>query len=230
MDIYDDDEKDDKKREGSTSREKANAKTPKKQKTSPKKKAQDASVSGKKKAKEEAVASCSSDEEDITPEIKQQAKKYALIRKNSKGRFKWDEQMPKVEKEERGPVRRYAKKHYLPEVKMVTVKDRHNEDIKCPIFPANTVIAEVQLPKKQWDDSDYDQFKWLDQHVVDNLKKEIPDFDPETRMANGKKYTWHHHHEEGKMQLVENGIHSMTQHSGGREIWAAERTSPFDNL
>lgn len=185
-----------------------------------KKKAEDA----KKKAREKVLASCSKDEEELPENLKKAAEQYARIRKSSKGRFKWNEQMPDVDEDDRPSVRRYAKANLLPEVPMVTVKDRHGKDIKCPTFPPDTIILELILPKEKWDESDYDQFKYLDEQV------KLKGFDAETRMYNGKKYTWHHHQDEGKMQLVENGIHSMTQHSGGREIWAAERVNPFEGL
>ena len=41
-------------------------------------------------------------------------------------------------------------------------------------------------------------------------------------LLNGKKlanYTWHHHEETGKLQLVDRKIHRMTGHTGGRAIW-----------
>lgn len=177
----------------------------------------------RKKARDKAISSCSGDEE-ISDALKEQAEKYASIRKSSKGRFKWNDQMPDVDKDDQPIVRRYAKANLLPEVPMVTVKDRNGEDIKCPVFPDDTIIVDIKLPPEKWDDSDYEQFKYLDEQV------KLDGFDSETRMFKGKKYTWHHHQDPGRMQLVENGIHSMTQHSGGREIWAAERTSPFDGM
>ena len=169
----------------------------------------------KEKASEKAVGSC--------PKVKAWAEQYAAIRNSSKAKFEWS-QMPEVPEDKRAEVRRYARENGLiPNVKKVTVKDRHGKDIKCPIFPPSSIVAEVQLPKEKWDDSDYEQFKYLDQQVSEKMKKEVPGFIPGARIYNGKKYTWHHHHEPGKMQLVENGIHSATQHSGGREIWASER-------
>ncbi len=37
-----------------------------------------------------------------------------------------------------------------------------------------------------------------------------------------KRYTWHHHQgpPDGKMQLVEFGVHNATNHKGGRTTWA----------
>lgn len=33
-------------------------------------------------------------------------------------------------------------------------------------------------------------------------------------------YDWHHHEEAGRMQLIEEEVHSKTGHTGGRAIWA----------
>ncbi len=33
-------------------------------------------------------------------------------------------------------------------------------------------------------------------------------------------YTWHHHEEPGRMQLVDALVHMKTGHTGGREIWS----------
>ncbi|MDX2248301.1 MAG: HNH endonuclease [Bacteroidia bacterium] len=32
-------------------------------------------------------------------------------------------------------------------------------------------------------------------------------------------YTWHHHHDYGRMQLVEDEVHSKTGHTGGFSLW-----------
>jgi predicted ribonuclease toxin of YeeF-YezG toxin-antitoxin module len=37
-----------------------------------------------------------------------------------------------------------------------------------------------------------------------------------------KDYTWHHHQEQGKMELVEKEIHAQTGHTGGMKIWGTE--------
>ncbi|WP_246333761.1 HNH endonuclease [Thermoactinomyces mirandus] len=36
-------------------------------------------------------------------------------------------------------------------------------------------------------------------------------------------YTWHHHQDEGKMQLVKTRVHGNIRHTGGRQIWAGGR-------
>jgi len=37
-----------------------------------------------------------------------------------------------------------------------------------------------------------------------------------------KGYTWHHHQDYGRMQLVKTSIHSKTGHTGGWSIWGRE--------
>ncbi|WP_312853843.1 HNH endonuclease [Thermoactinomyces mirandus] len=37
-------------------------------------------------------------------------------------------------------------------------------------------------------------------------------------------YTWHHHQDKEKMQLVKTGVHGNTKHTGGRQIWAGGRS------
>lgn len=34
-----------------------------------------------------------------------------------------------------------------------------------------------------------------------------------------KGYTWHHHQDFGRMQLVESKVHSQTGHTGGFSLW-----------
>jgi hypothetical protein len=36
-------------------------------------------------------------------------------------------------------------------------------------------------------------------------------------------FTWHHHQDEGKMQLVKTGVHGYVRHTGGRQIWGGGR-------
>ena len=34
-----------------------------------------------------------------------------------------------------------------------------------------------------------------------------------------KDYTWHHHQDRGRMQLVERSVHEKTGHTGGFALW-----------
>ncbi len=65
-------------------------------------------------------------------------------------------------------------------------------------------IREIQLPKSLWNKTDAVQFRWLDNQIG----------------GRPKGYTWHHNEAAGKMQLVEFGVHNITNHNGGRTTWA----------
>ncbi len=51
----------------------------------------------------------------------------------------------------------------------------------------------------------------------------LNDFDAANKAAGYKSkpkgYTWHHHQSRGRMQLVEENIHSQTGHTGGFSLW-----------
>ncbi|WP_052948087.1 HNH endonuclease [Aneurinibacillus tyrosinisolvens] len=56
-------------------------------------------------------------------------------------------------------------------------------------------------------------------HLKDEIgltDEEIEDLEFSGELEN---YTWHHHQEPGKMQLVDSNIHSKTGHTGGYKIW-----------
>ncbi len=36
------------------------------------------------------------------------------------------------------------------------------------------------------------------------------------------RFTWHHHQETGRMQLVEYEVHRQTGHTGGYKIWGKD--------
>lgn len=90
-----------------------------------------------------------------------------------------------------------------------------------PKFPKKYIKADhKRLPRRLWNASDRAQFRWLNK----NLAKKNKNYDPKTQTFKNdpkkKKYTWHHHQNSGRMQLVEFGAHSSTSHNGGRTTWA----------
>jgi hypothetical protein len=90
-----------------------------------------------------------------------------------------------------------------------------------PKFPKKFIKADhKRLPKALWKAKDPKQFKWLN----DDLAKRNKNYDPDTQTFKNdpkkKKYTWHHHQDKGRMQLVEFGAHSSTSHNGGRTTWS----------
>ncbi|WP_206093783.1 HNH endonuclease [Paludifilum halophilum] len=76
-------------------------------------------------------------------------------------------------------------------------------------------------------DSDYRQFKESTRQLKEEFNKNptLKSKFNEEQLAIEKEedripgFTWHHHQEEGKMQLVPTNIHSRTGHTGGRDIW-----------
>ena len=76
--------------------------------------------------------------------------------------------------------------------------------------------------------SDKEQFTECNRQLQEHITKN-PDtaesFSSEQleQIRNGDTpdgYSWHHHEELGKMQLVKSDVHALTGHTGGRSIWA----------
>jgi hypothetical protein len=202
------------KRKRSESSEKP--KKPAAPKKAKKESAKEASDAGKEKAKEEAVVVCAKKAKKV-PVLVQ---KYADAVNNSGGVVRWDEITgEKLTGQERSDIRNKARTlGLIPEVPMVVVDDRNGNPIECPVFPAKCVATTIILPPEQFGTKDSEQFEYLNELVkVKGFNAEDQSVTDEE--GNVKRYTWHHHHDSGKMQLVECGIHSATKHKGGREIW-----------
>lgn len=94
-------------------------------------------------------------------------------------------------------------------------------------FPIFEPVAEVKIDKSLYLQKDTAQFKkateLLQQEINKNteLKKHFTEMQLK-QISKGKKpkgFTWHHHQNEGIMQLVDADIHGKTGHTGGRNIW-----------
>lgn len=98
---------------------------------------------------------------------------------------------------------------------------------------------ELKLPEETWFKSDVVQFRALNRKVYQraqsdpNLKEQFTDEELE-KLKNGEninRFTWHHHQQPGKMQLVLRDVHGQVRHTGGREIWGGgeeRRTGKLD--
>jgi HNH/ENDO VII superfamily nuclease len=88
------------------------------------------------------------------------------------------------------------------------------------------VALELQLPPELWNASDAQQFRWLNEHAFGSEDGQVKIFpwDKDMKGVGGDVpphgYTWHHHQQPGRMQLVPFGVHGAVQHSGGRQVWA----------
>jgi A nuclease of the HNH/ENDO VII superfamily with conserved WHH len=129
--------------------------------------------------------------------------------------WRWDGIKKGLNRSERKAVREAALKGKLiPKIPVDTNG--------FPAFPKKYIKDDnTSLPKNMWKNtSDSKQFTWLN----NNLESKNPDYDAKTQTfrsdSDKKKYTWHHHQDNGRMQLVEFGIHNATNHNGGRTTWA----------
>jgi hypothetical protein len=95
------------------------------------------------------------------------------------------------------------------------------------VFPQFDSIFDVQLPENMYLDTDYRQFSYANQQLKEAIQQ-----NPELakrfnalqleQIKEGETpdgFTWHHSEEVGKLQLVDERIHALTGHTGGRNIW-----------
>ena len=95
-----------------------------------------------------------------------------------------------------------------------------------PDFSENCRL-ETHLPDDQYKANDYQHFKYCNEQLsqaYENGSLNIEQFTDRQleQIRNGDKpegYTWHHHEEPGRMQLVDSEIHAKTPHTGGRSLW-----------
>jgi A nuclease of the HNH/ENDO VII superfamily with conserved WHH len=127
----------------------------------------------------------------------ERADKYAELVKSNEP-WKWNEINKKLTFNEKQAIKELAvEKGLVPKIQV---------DSKTGFADfSKHVVKEIQLPKNLWNKSDFIQFKWLDKKIG----------------GRPKGHTWHHHQDSGKMQLVEFGVHNITNHTGGRSVWAA---------
>lgn len=93
-----------------------------------------------------------------------------------------------------------------------------------PVFPA---ITEVQLPEDLYQATDRQQFNACNEELKNQIQNdpELKSKFSEEQLAqieNGRTpsgYTWHHHQQDGKMQLVPTDIHDKSAHTGGKALW-----------
>ncbi|PAY13466.1 T7SS effector LXG polymorphic toxin [Bacillus sp. 7705b] len=93
-----------------------------------------------------------------------------------------------------------------------------------PIFKAK---FDTKIDSNLYKESDYLQFKdatlKLKEEIETNplLRNQFNDLQIEMIKAGETPdgYTWHHHQEPGRMQLVDQKVHRKTGHTGGRHLW-----------
>ncbi|MEC1826734.1 T7SS effector LXG polymorphic toxin [Bacillus velezensis] len=130
----------------------------------------------------------------------------------------------------------YTYKDEYGNLKTVNLKMGHLKNQKHPKtgvpynkdgFPIFKAKFDTKIDSKLYKESDYLQFK----DATLKLKEEI-ERDPLLRnqfndlqiqmIKAGETpdgYTWHHHQDSGRMQLVDQKVHRQTGHTGGRHLW-----------
>ena len=104
------------------------------------------------------------------------------------------------------------------------------------VFPEFPAEAEVQLDPNENGDytgSRVEHEAQANEKLRDQLENN-PDLKDKfteeqlEQIKNGETpdgYTWHHHQDPGKMQLVRSDIHAATRHTGGYALWGKEQTN-----
>src|SRR5690606_31478229 len=100
------------------------------------------------------------------------------------------------------------------------------------VFPKFDFLYKMVLSKELYDASDYVQFTQATKELAkeielnSDLKRMFSRIQIE-QIKNGRRkikgYTWHHSEEPGIMELVDENIHELTRHTGGKSIWGADR-------
>lgn len=95
------------------------------------------------------------------------------------------------------------------------------------VFPVFDAAADVQLPAELYENSDANHFLYANQSLSDAIAQD-PSLGHQFTAQHLNQinmgitpdgYTWHHHEQAGKLQLVDEEIHAQSGHSGGRAIW-----------
>lgn len=100
------------------------------------------------------------------------------------------------------------------------------------VFPKFESVFEANLPPHSWSKGYSAHFKecinQLQQALKDNPTLENRFTDKQLdQIKNGftpEGYTWHHHQQTGRMELVDTLEHAKSAHTGGQAIWGTDST------
>ena len=99
------------------------------------------------------------------------------------------------------------------------------------VFPEFTATYETTLPDELLKATDYQQSQYSNEQLREAVERDpsLKERFNETQIEQIRKaetpdgFTWHHHQETGRMQLVDTSTHLRTGHTGGKEIWGGGR-------
>ena len=100
-----------------------------------------------------------------------------------------------------------------------------------PGFPKFKSVYTVKLQHKDYKKSREEHFYIANKKLYNNIcsssrlrmKFSSRDIKVISQGDTPNKYTWHHHQDKGKLELVDREIHSKTSHIGGYSIWGGEK-------
>ena len=121
-----------------------------------------------------------------------------------------------------------------PETGVSFVKDTvqlSDGTVREGVFPEFKATFETTLPDELLKATDYQQSQYCNEQFRDAVERDpaMKEKFTETQIEQISEadtpdgYTWHHHQESGRMQLVDSSIHLKTGHTGGKEIWGGGR-------
>lgn len=133
-------------------------------------------------------------------------------------------------------LRKILKIEYGPELRLGIPTMAGKKDKKTKVkfdqmgFPKFKSFYDIKLRRKDYKESREAHFYYANKKLYKKAQKnkrlsrmftrnEMNDF------KNGEtpdKYTWHHHQNNGRLQLVSRKIHSEVNHIGGYKIWGGD--------
>lgn len=96
------------------------------------------------------------------------------------------------------------------------------------VFPEFNAVFETELPdellmapdKEQFDKCNTDLNIWVENKPDESRHLFNDEQIADIKMGrNPEGYTWHHHEDKGRMQLVDTEVHAKTGHTGGKKVW-----------
>lgn len=158
--------------------------------------------------------------EDLNEEQRKKVDAFvAAVKSNDPKQYRWDviggnAGVERIKQAERDHIRLFSIRiGLLPQLEV-------NKDKREVNFDDYSVV-DLPLPEEFWSQKMNEQEKYLDKEtlkVFDNKGKEIEQyFKPNGRL--NQYWTWHHHQDPGRMQLLPYGLHKLYNHVGGFVKW-----------
>ncbi|MCG7500017.1 HNH endonuclease [Vibrio sp. Of7-15] len=158
--------------------------------------------------------------EDLNEEQRKKVEAFvAAVKSNDPQEYIWSgiqekANVGKINKSERNHIRLFSIRiGLLPQLEVNKAKREVNFDEYSAI--------DIPLPEEYWAHKMNEQEKYLDKETLkmfESQEKNVEQyFKPNGRL--NKFWTWHHHQDPGRMQLLPYGIHKLYNHVGGFVKW-----------